>query len=176
MSNQTQTIKVLKYVERSFEDKPSFLIELDGIEYISNGCIFAENNSKNIKYLIEFYDCEEYLIELFSSDISGFENVTDGSLMFSGCYTLRSFEEDMSNITNARFMFNCCKSLRSFRADLSSVEYTEFMFNKCESLTDFDVPEYHPMTRSMFRTMFRGCKSLPEYNISNNPLRLSEPF
>ena len=132
--NHTQTIKVLKYVQKSFEYKPSFLIELDGIEYISNGCVFAENTDKNIESLIKKFECEEYLIELFNSDISGFENVTDARCMFYGCELLTSFNADMSNVTDARFMFRGCESLTSFNADMSNVLHASSMFYGCELL------------------------------------------
>ena len=57
---------VTHYVEKSFEDKPSFVIVLEDLEtgketsYISNGCQFVENTEDNIKRLVKNYVCKVY--------------------------------------------------------------------------------------------------------------------
>ena len=50
---------VTHYVEKSFEDKPSFIIVLEDLDtgkeisYISNGCQFVEQTKDNINKLIK---------------------------------------------------------------------------------------------------------------------------
>ena len=102
----------VKYVKSSFVGKPSFLIVIDKIEYISNGCVFVENTQSNIDELIKKYDCKKYLDELLSSEWKDFSVITDATSMFWNCTSLTSFDSDISNVSNARSMFwNCMFSI-----------------------------------------------------------------
>ena len=130
-------IKLLKYVESSYEGKPSFVILMsDNREYISNGCVFVENCEASIKRLIRKYNCEAELNELFSSQEVGIGKITNSSLMFDGCTSLVEFSGDLSSVTNSRCMFRGCTSLVEFSSDLSSVTYSSFMFRGCTSLVE----------------------------------------
>ena len=76
-------LKILHYVESSFDYLPSFVLLMsDNKEYISNGCVFIENNEDNIKYLIDEYYCKEHLEELFASDSREMSEITDADVFF----------------------------------------------------------------------------------------------
>ena len=108
-------VKLIKYVENSYGDKPSFLILMDDSkEYISNGCQFIENTPENIKFLErEFKGSGEYLKELFSSKQVILEEVTSTRWMFDGCTSLAEFKGDMPNVADTRCMFEGCTALKS---------------------------------------------------------------
>ena len=46
-------MKILKYVEKSYGGNPSFIIELDGINYISNGCVFVVDTKKKSGSIVD---------------------------------------------------------------------------------------------------------------------------
>ena len=70
-------IKLLKYVRKSFHGKPSFLVLMgDDKEYISNGCVFAENTPENREKLIAKYDCKKYINDLLAAKDSDMSEVT----------------------------------------------------------------------------------------------------
>ena len=97
-------VKLLKYVEKSYGDNPSFLIIMsDRKEYISNGCQFVENTEENIIKLILEYDCATYIKELFNSECEGIECVTDALYMFCGCTDLTDFEVDLPNLVLPKY-------------------------------------------------------------------------
>ncbi len=160
-------VKVLKYVETSFEGKPSFkLLMSDGKIYISNGCVFIEDTEENRLSLIEKFNCEKYLVELDNSELVGFESVTNTSYMFYGCTNLTSFDSGMSDVTNASYMFYGCTNLTSFDSDMSSVADASGVFYGCTNLTSFN-SDISNVTSASY--MFRGCTNLTSFNsdISN---------
>ena len=127
-------IKLLKYVECSFEDKPSFVILMsDGKEYISNGCVFIENTQKNINSLIRRYDCKSYLEELLNSKEIDISEISNVRYMFAGCKALTSFSSELPKVTNASFMFQGCISLTSFSSELPKVTNAYGMFYGCNA-------------------------------------------
>ena len=129
-------IKLLKYVECSFEDKPSFVILMsDDKEYISNGCVFVENTQKNINSLIRIYDCKSYLEELFNSKEIDISEISNARYMFSGCISLTSFSSKLPLVTDARSMFYDCRELTSFSSELPMVTDDRYMFVGCKALT-----------------------------------------
>ena len=87
-------IKILKYIERSFENKPSFLILMKNNEekrlYISNGCKFVEYTKANIALLVRDYDCQFYIDELLTSKGVDMSSVIDAVYMFYGCSSLNT--------------------------------------------------------------------------------------
>ena len=120
-------MKILNYVEVSFEGKPSFIILMDdGLEYISNGCVFVGNTEKNLSNLCKKYACEAYISELRNAPSIEFKNLTNASYMFSHS-NLTDFSSDMSNITNASYMFSH-SSLTDFSSDMSNVTNASYMF------------------------------------------------
>jgi len=99
-------IKITHYVEKSYEDKPSFVILMsDDKEYISNGCVFVENTPENINELIETYDCEYFIDELMNTAPIEMKDVVDARHMFNNSQ-LTKFDSDMSSVVDARHMFN----------------------------------------------------------------------
>ena len=124
----------VKYIEKSFEDKPSFIVKIDDVEYISNGCVFVENIQDEIDKLVEEYDCKDYLDELLSSEWVDFSIITNARYMFGYCKSLKSFDSDMSGVIDAYSMFSNCISLEKFTSDMSNMTNASFMFYNCTSL------------------------------------------
>ena len=59
-------VKILHYVESSFEGKPSFVLEMsDGKEYISNGCVWKENTQANLHKLIDKIQLLKFIFDVF---------------------------------------------------------------------------------------------------------------
>ena len=151
-------VKILKYIENSFEDKPSFLIEMDKGEYISSGCVFVENNPENRAFLIKKYKCETALNALLDSDFDGdMSSIKNARGMFYGCSKLTEFTSDMSSAADARGMFCGCSNLTKFASDMSSATDTSFMFYGCSKLTKFD-GDMSSVVRAF--KMFYGCSKL----------------
>ena len=136
-------IKIVNYVEDSYEGKPSFVLLMsDNKEYISNGCVFVENTDANIKELIEEFDCKSMLEELFNSPSIDISSVTDSRSMFEGCTSLVEFSSDLSSVTNSSYMFCGCTSLVEFSGDLSAVTDSNHMFYGCTSLPQSTKDKY----------------------------------
>jgi hypothetical protein len=102
-------IGIKHYVEKSFRDVPSFVIEMDdGKEYLSNKSFFEENTHDNRIKLINYrpftidgalntiYDEEEHdelesaewMDILLSSPSIDINYLVDGTYMFCGCSNL----------------------------------------------------------------------------------------
>jgi len=124
----------LRYVANSYGNKPSFLIEMDGVEYISNGCVFTKNTKENIASIVDMFDCADEIKELLEAQWVSMADVVDARWMFKRCTSLTTFEADMPNVRYARCMFEGCKSLTNFEADMPNVKYTNGMFDGCTSL------------------------------------------
>lgn len=106
-------VEIKHYVPKSFEGKPSFVLLMsDGVEYISNGCVFVKNTQENVDGLILKHNCKHWLDELFQSDGCDMKSVVDASYMFQNCESLETFDGDMPSVTDARYMFYGCKSLK----------------------------------------------------------------
>ncbi|QXN60090.1 hypothetical protein KUA24_23 [Vibrio phage HNL01] len=177
---------ITHYVEKSFEDKPSFIIEMEDTltgkvsSYISNGCQFVENTKDNIKTLIKLYNCEEFLNELFQSELESLEQVVNGSYMFYGCINLETFNIELPNLTKGSHMFRGCTNLKTFNIELPNLTKGSHMFRGCTNLKTFNIKlpnltngfmmfedctnletfttELPNLTRSFY--MFRGCTNL----------------
>ena len=159
---------VTHYVEKSFEDKPSFVIVLEDLDtgkeisYISNGCQFVENTEENVGMLVEEYDCKVYLEELFDnkSKIENLDSIVNGSCMFSGCTNLTQFTSDLPNLVNGYYMFEGCTDLTQFTLELPNLVNGSCMFYGCTNLTQFtsDLPK---LVNGMF--MFEGCTNLTQF-------------
>ena len=129
-------LKILHYVESSFDDLPSFVLLMsDNKEYISISCEFVENNEDNIKYLIDEYYCKEHLEELFASDSREMSEITDADYMFYSS-NITEFNSDMSNVKYASGMFGYSK-LAEFNSDMPNVKYASYMFNNSK-LAEFN--------------------------------------
>jgi hypothetical protein len=108
--------RIKKYIKESYDDKPSFVIELDdnGVirEYISNGCQFRENTEENIEYLIDEFDCEVKLEELLNSeDLEDYDDITDCRFMLHGCSSLTELDLSLPSETYCLRVLSGCSSL-----------------------------------------------------------------
>ena len=151
-------VKILNYVENSYEGSPSFVILMsDGKEYISNGCVFIEKTLDNIDFLIEEYDCESSLDELFEAPGIDISELVDGRGMFWGCSELTEFNHDLPNLTYGYGMFECCYKLTEFTSNMPYLIDGRWMFYACIELSKFtsDLPNL-----KNGNCMFNGCKKL----------------
>lgn len=148
-------LNIKHYVEKSFRDKPSFVLEMsDGKTYISNGCVFVEMSAANIEFLINKYDCKMYIDALLASTSTEMSSVTDARFMFRGCKILTTFNNDMSSVINASHMFYGCETLIAFDSNMPSAINTVLMFGDCTNLTTFN-SDIHPTTDTT--CMFHNC-------------------
>jgi len=123
LSLTDENFKILRYVEKSFGESPSFILQLDGVEYISNGKnIFIENTKENQEKIIEEYDVKEELERLLNAPLlQDNTTVLDMSYMFAGCKFIVSVELDTANVTNMQEMFSWCSSLERVKLDITNV-------------------------------------------------------
>ena len=100
-------------------------------------------------------------------------NVTDMSLMFSGCEALTELDVsnfNTENVTDFSDMFYNCKALTSL--DLSNfntanaTNFTE-MFRGCSALTSLDLSNFNTANAVSMPEMFMGCSSLTKLDLSS---------
>ena len=135
-------VRIKKYVKKSYEGKPSFIIELEDDnsvvkEYISNGCVFLENTEENIKYLINEFNCKDYLEELFnSSELKDYSDIIDCRHLLEGCPSLTEVTLILPNATGCFSMLYDCYSLTKATLLLPKAIDCSFMLSGCSSLTE----------------------------------------
>jgi hypothetical protein len=156
-------IRLVGYVEESYRNNPSFLILMsDGKEYISNGCTFVENTTKNIDRLeAEHPTCTHHVNKLLLSSAIDIGKVVNTSCMFwgyMGIEGITEFDEDLSSVVIANDMFYNCQKLSKFTSDLPSLLYGNCIFERCRALTEFtgNINE-----DAEVMCMFRGCPYQP---------------
>ena len=147
-------MKILKYVETSFRGKPSFIIKMNGIKYLSNGCVFVEYNNKNVKKLINKYDCRSFIDELMQSKSIKFKNLTNGRYMFYGCTLPDNFNPNLEKLTCGYSMFEGCTLPDNFNPNLENLTDGRYMFYGC-TLSDKFNPNLEKLTKGLF--MFECC-------------------
>jgi len=163
-------VKVLKYIEKSFEGKPSFLIEIDGVEFISNGCVFKENTKENIESLVEKYNSKVYIDELLSSkDIESLLEVTNMYSMFRGAKYFDGdiSKWDVSNITHMSYMFLGAESFNQDNSnwDTSNVTDMSCMFNGAKSFNQ-NISKWDTSNVTDMYGMFWGAETFNQ-DLSN---------
>ena len=112
----------VKCVEKSYEMRPLFLLEIEGVEYISSGRLFVENTPGNIEKLVKKHGFRKYLDELFAQPWIGLDEVTNAVAMFRDCTSLVSFDADMPALRRAPGMFAYCINLASPSAGMSALK------------------------------------------------------
>ena len=99
-------------------------------------------------------------------------NITDLSMMFSDCRSLKSVKLpnwDTSKVTRMDYMFGSCVSLPEVdlsSLDTSSVTNMEKMFYECEALTELDLSGFNTESVTRMTGMFYSCKSLSKLDLS----------
>ena len=112
------------------------------------------------------------LIEDIILDEYDSSNVTDMSLMFSGCSSLESLDLDnldTSNVIEMVRMFHDCSSLESLDLsgfDTSNVTNMGNMFDGCSSLESLDLSGFDTSNVTDMGAMFWGCSSLESLDMS----------
>lgn len=100
-------------------------------------------------------------------------NITDISLMFSGCANMvkcNADKLDTSNVTSFRKMFEDCRSLETIDVsnyDTSKAKDMSRMFDDCQSVKALDVTGFNTSNVTDMSTMFYGCESIKELDVTN---------
>ena len=103
----------------------------------------------------------------------GTSNVTDMSIMFSGCSGLTSLDVsnfDTSNVTSMNQMFYNCSGLTSLDLsgwNTSKVTDMNAMFQNCRGLTSLGLSGWKNSKVTDMGNMFEGCRSLTSLDLSN---------
>jgi len=148
-------IEITHYVEKSYGGSPSYIILMsDGIEYISNGCVFQPATEENLLKLTSKYRCGEYIDELLAADGIADDDLVNGAGMFMGCYTLTEAGEYPS-LAYGVCMFTYCKLLTK-PAICPELLAGDFMYKACYAL---ETPGNHPKLRAG-DCMYGWCVSL----------------
>ena len=97
-------------------------------------------------------------------------NITDVSLMFSGCNNLLEiYEFDTANVTNMSGFFHFCSNLRNIpNFNTINVTDTSLMFCSCKNI--IDLPDIDTTKVTNMSAMFDFCvniTAMPLYNTSN---------
>jgi len=126
-------VKIKHYVEKSYDNKPSFILEMsDGVDYISNSCIFKPI-SKLDEIIDKFKIPQQQVDELFNSTSIDISDIVNGTSMFLGS-NITEFEFDMPNLVYGDFMFYKCSKLKKLTSDMPNLVYNFFIFFGCENL------------------------------------------
>ena len=166
------------------------IIKIFGKEFVKN------NKDKcKIKYEGKEFELQEYFKinskqNIFKLILTGINNVTDMSYMFSGCESLESLPDiskwDTNNITKMRFIFFGCKFLKSLpdisKWNTNNVTDMGYMFYGCESLKSLpDISKWNTDKVIDMSYFFSACKSLEylpdisKWNTSN-VINMSDMF
>jgi hypothetical protein len=160
-------VRTSHYVEKSYEDKPSFIIILDdnGVEksFISNGCQFKELTDDNIEWLISKYDCKEYIQELLGNPIEGGDDITDAGFMLQGSTQLTEVSLYLPKARDCSSLLDGCTSLTKVNLSLPKAKDCYSLLWGCTSLTK--VTLYLPKARDCY-SLLRDCTSLTEATLS----------
>ena len=145
--------------------------------------IIYKNEEYEIKQYLEYLDFDYRGLDSISFKLSGINNITDMSNMFSHCDTLISFSDiskmDTSKVVNMANMFRECYSLKSLKGisnwNTSNVKDMSGLFAQCESLQSLpDISNWDTSNVEDISWMFYECEkliSLPDiskWNLSNN--------
>lgn len=124
----------------------------------STACWFCDFNQ--LEAIVNF----EYLNTL---------NVTDMSMMFQDCYSLREINMsnfNTSNVTSFFQMFINCSRLTSLDVsgfNTENVQSMRWMFGGCSGLTSIDVSNFNTSNVTSMGEMFWGCSGLTSLDLSN---------
>lgn len=98
--------------------------------------------------------------------------VTDMSLMFDGCTSLKSLDLshfNTSKVTTMQWMFRNCTSLTSLKTGEGFVgtNATDIskMFSNCSSLTSLDLTSFNPQKATDMSELFENCSNLETLNL-----------
>jgi len=183
-------IKIMKYMlfKTEFGDKPSFLVYLDGLLYISTPDRFVEFTDTTLENLSnEDVDEEELanITALLESDniadestivdmsnlfsCAESEHYKDGNMVFNPILnTIIGVKIDTSNVTIMNGMFSGCTSLKYLDINTSNVTIMQSMFSHCRSLKK--IPRLNTDKVINMDAMFMGCTSLKKvknFNMDN---------
>ena len=111
------------------------------------------------------------LVELVNLDKIDTSNVTNMSLMFSNCRSLKSLDVSnfkTSNVTDMSYMFETCSSLPSLNVsslDTSNVTNMKGMFLGCSGLQSLDVSGFDTSNVTSGGGMLVGLSKLEELKL-----------
>ena len=123
------------------------------------------------------------LTQINRLDYLNTENVTDMSLMFSGCVNLQTLDAhnlSANSVTNLKFMFDGCSSLTSLNLENFNPQQAtnmSFMLRDCSALTYIYCP-YNWKTSNLSGStdMFLRCTSLRSPNLSYDKDKINASY
>ena len=159
-------IEITHYVEGSYGGKPSYIILMsDGIEYISNGCVFQPTTEENLFKLTSKYRCGEYIYELLAADGIADEDLVWGSHMFRGCHNLTE-TGNYPSLSCGSHMYLECKLITE-PAACPRLRNGDYMYSLCSALEE---PGDYPKLESSC-SMYARCLSLKRKGNYHNLLK-----
>lgn len=125
------------------------------------------NEFTNLKdgFYLESINNSEYITQIDLSEYNTSE-ITNMSLMFSGCLSLKELCLDnfnTSNVVDMFGMFSLCVSITKLdlsKFDTRNVRNVGYMFNVCDSLVELDLSNFTVDNVNYMTNMFQECKNL----------------
>lgn len=169
VANSTTTSETV-FVSDWSGTKGYFVANGEWLEIHTNGVEFIANEDCGGMF---YYINGHPLSRIEFGDSFNTSNVTNMSMMFSGCENLTSL--DLSKFNTAKVvqmenMFYGCKSLNSLNIEnfnTSNVVNMHFMFHSCENLSELDVRKFETSNVVDMGGMFYECKSLTSLDVSS---------
>lgn len=122
------------------------------------------------------YSMFGYCSSLELKDYNIFPKLKSGTYMFQGCRAITSlYNNQFPSLESASNMFVGCINLKSIsNYSFSSLKYGYNMFGSCSSINhnvksicDYLINKYPSTYKTAFKSMFYGCKSIPDRSISS---------
>ena len=172
------------------------IYNVDDVDFNNNyETVIKDDSIKNKHYIIAFVEVQKnikelvrYIISCTNNEIKGLffkcktikkilllksENVTNMSIMFSGCSSLEELKLssfNTNNVTDMSFMFYECSSLKKLNLsnfNTNNVTNMSYMFYGCSSLKELNLNNFDTSKVTNMSNMFYGCSSLKELNLSS---------
>lgn len=172
MDNAIDEICYPKDMEESVEGSDDIYMWTESVEgkYIlyvaAEGGVWAPKDCGNL------FSQWENLEEIEFGKAFHVENVTNMSMMFSGCNKLRTLDIsgfDTSQVTDMQYMFSECSDLVNINMsgfDTKQVTNMSYMFAGCSSLENLDVSSFDTGNVIDFGGMFKTCSKLVELDVT----------
>lgn len=103
----------------------------------------AEGNYERTEYKIDFAEITDgtrmFENSTTTTQIGGFDNLTNGYYMFNGCTGLTTFTGTLDNLDNGMYMFRRCILSNFEPTDLTSLRFGRSMFESSANFTQWNV-------------------------------------
>lgn len=172
MDNAIDEVCYPKDMEQSVEGSGNIYMwteEVDGtyVLYVAaEGGVWAPENCGGL------FSSWENLEEIEFGKAFHVENVTNMSMMFSGCSKLKRLDLskfDTSQVNDMQYMFSGCSSLINIDMsgfDTKLVTNMSYMFAECSGLEKLDLSSFDTGNVIDLRGMFHTCSKLEELDVT----------